>query len=175
MIIELACENVRIEGGTAITKKHLPFIKVSGQKFKEPVGYSADFFNAKENRELTVLRQNHFKMELSEEELQYKRGSRTLSHHLRGMSLKALACTDWNTEETSRLITGGLNSKVYEAIMTRIEGYIKNIREKGMTPLEHSLFKNLPSDYKEFLEKAISYYKSNAVPSRSRNPVSGDY
>ena len=161
MIIELACEKVRIEGSSILEKKYLPVFssKTIIDKPKDPKIFSLDIFNKKENRELSVLRKNHFYMEISEQELGYKTHSRTLSHHLRGMCLKALSHSAWNVEEAAKLITNSQNNKVYQIIKMRIEGYIENITKKGMTNQESSLYKNLPKEYQPILREAITQFK----------------
>jgi transcriptional regulator with PAS, ATPase and Fis domain len=163
MIVELACESVRLEGEKIITINHCPYININENKPIIETNYSSNVFNAKENKELAVLRQNHFQMEISEEELKYKRGSRTLSHHLRGMCLKALFHCDWDIEKAGILISNSENGKVLDIIKQRMEGYIKNISEKGMTAQEHSLFKNLPAEYHTILKSAIARFKNNSI------------
>ena len=164
MMVELACENVRIEGEKIITMEHIQYINFNRSKPNSETVISSNTFNEKESKKLAVLRRNHFQMEISEEELKYKRGSRTLSHHLRGMCLKALFHNDWNVEEAGRTISdANISSKVFDIIQLRMKGYIKNISEKGMTSQEHSLFKNLPTEYHPLLRKAIDQFKNNST------------
>ncbi|NOY60492.1 MAG: hypothetical protein GXO75_16395 [Calditrichaeota bacterium] len=164
MIVELACESVRIENGIIISNEHLPRIGARKNKPKVLISPSSDVFNEKEMKELAILRKNHFHMEISEEELGYKRGSRTLSHHLRGMCLKALSRTEWNIEEATKLITNSIpmDTKVEKNIRSKIEGYVKNISDKTKTSQENSLFKNLPKEYHALLKKKIDQAKSDS-------------
>jgi transcriptional regulator with PAS, ATPase and Fis domain len=102
VLLKLACENARIEGDATLSAKHFAaFAKIENHR-RLDTDFSSRIFNQKEMRELAVLRKNKFRMETSEEELGYERGSRTLSHHLRGMCLKALAHADWNIEAACR-------------------------------------------------------------------------
>jgi len=165
MIIEIACESARIERETIISEEHLPPISIDNDKQKVRVSHSLKIFNEKECKELTVLKKNHFHMEISEEELGYNRGSRTLSHHLRGMCLKAFSQTVWNIEEATKLITDSINinGKVEKIIKSKIEGYVKNISDKVKTSQENSLFKNLPKEYHQLLKNTINHLNNNSV------------
>ena len=166
MIVELACESVRIESVKIITEEYLPpnfkihvdlKNNVSSPQKEAPLN---NFFNENEKKELIVLRKNHFFMEISEEQLGFKHGSKTLSHHLRGMCLKALSLSNWNINEAAKLITESSNNKSTKTIKTKIQGYINNIIQKGKNGQENSLYKNLPKEYHLFLEKTIYFLKT---------------
>ncbi|MFQ5825561.1 MAG: sigma 54-interacting transcriptional regulator, partial [bacterium] len=158
MLIELACENARIEGDSTISEKHFPAIAKMEYQVIEKSNFSTGIFNRKECNELFVLRKNNFRMEASEHELGYRRGSRTLSHHLRGICLKALSRVDWNIDAASELIVGSLDGKTEEIIKTRIIGYLKNISDKRKLSQEASLYKNLPKEYHAVLKKSIIHF-----------------
>ena len=114
-------------------------------------------------KELVILRKNNFRMQISEEELGFNRDSKTLSHHLRGMCLKALVHTQWHIEEASSHLTGDeLSPKIQKTIEHRIEGYINNLTIKGHTEQKQSLYKNLPKEYHSFVDHGLEHYNSNS-------------
>ncbi|MHA2219522.1 MAG: hypothetical protein ACXACY_26740, partial [Candidatus Hodarchaeales archaeon] len=67
--------------------------------------------------------------------------------------------SDWDIEKAGILISNSENGKVLDIIKQRMEGYIKNISEKGTTAQERSLFKNLPAEYHTLLKSAIARFK----------------
>ena len=155
-LIEIACESSRIEGDGIITQKHFPSInKNKNGKNKYEDKYKT-IFNESEEKKLAVMRDNYFRIDISEEQLGFKTGSRTLSHYLRGISLKALSQSNWELETAAKLIIGpDLNGKTEEIIKTKMDGYIKNIISKKGTKQESSLFTNLPKEYHKYLNTAI--------------------
>ncbi|MBD3289404.1 hypothetical protein GF337_11430 [candidate division KSB1 bacterium] len=164
MIIQLACESARIEGETDISKTHLPPLS-NDSKFNNNIveknQEKSEVFTDKESHELSVLRKNLFRMEISEQQLGFRAGSRTLSHHLRGMCLKALKFSDWDINSATHLITNTVDSNIKELIEIRIKGYIKNIQTKAFTSQENTLSKNMPKEYHQILKSAIDHYGYN--------------
>lgn len=159
VLIELACESARIEGNKSLTINHFPAISESEKKNNHKSFGS--FFNDGEKEKLSVLRNNNFKINISEELLGFKTGSHTLSHYLRGMSLKALFHTNWNLELAVRAIIGTeVNGNIAELIKKRIDGYQKNINIKKNTNQESSLYTNLPKEYHEYLSAAIKDFRA---------------
>ena len=153
-LIEIACENSRIEDDAVISKKHFPSINNREINSGENIG--TEIFSRDELQKLTVLRENYFRMDICEEILGFKPGSHTLSHYLRGMSLKAISHTGWQVDSAAKLIIGNeLNGKAQELICKKINGYIKNITSKKDTKQEEVLFRNLPKEYHKFLNLAI--------------------
>ncbi len=153
-LIEIACESSRIEGEGIITQKHFPSINIHEIFLHED--NQQEVFNEDEQKKLSVLRENYFRMDISEEQLGFKPGSHTLSHYLRGISLKALSYSEWKVERAVKLIIGQeLNGKTQSLIRTKIEGYIKNITSKKIVGEEKVLFRNLPKEYHKFLNSAI--------------------
>ena len=162
MLIELACENARIEGDMTLSVEYFTAILKTGNHSNTEIKFSSNIFNKKEIRELTALYKNEFRMEISEEKLGYKRGSRTLSHHLRGMCLKALAHADWNIDEASGYLTGEeMDERNQLIIKQRIEGYIRNLTRKKNDDQKKSLYKNLPKEYYVFVTQAINHFENN--------------
>ncbi|OGU56863.1 MAG: hypothetical protein A2V66_14705 [Ignavibacteria bacterium RBG_13_36_8] len=159
VLIEIACEGARLEGSTLITLRHFQGINKRENTNFIPKNNEHVLFTGGEIEKLNVLRKNLFKMEISEIELGFKPGSRTLSQYLRGMCLKALLYTNWDINEAINMIANDHIEKLSENIKIKIEGYISNISEKVNTDKENSLFKNLPKEYHTHLIKAIEHYK----------------
>jgi len=159
-LIEIACENSRIDGDGIITKKHFPSININKNGKAKFDNEKKSIFNESEEKKLSVLRENYFRIDISEEQLGFKTGSKTLSHYLRGMSLKALSYTEWRMNDAIKLIIGkDLNGKTEDMIKTKMSGYIKNINSKKNTKEETSLFTNLPKEYHKYLSTAIKELK----------------
>lgn len=162
MLIELACESARIEGDMTLSEEYFTAIVKTGNHHNIEIEFSSNIFNKKEIRELITLHNNEFRMETSEEKLGYKRGSRTLSHHLRGMCLKALAHADWNIDEACSYLTGEEKDVRNQIIIKqRIEGYIKNLTKKKNDDQKKSIYKNLPKEYYPFVTQAIIHFENN--------------
>jgi transcriptional regulator with PAS, ATPase and Fis domain len=160
-LIEIACESSRIEGEGKISKKHFPSLTVINLN---PDGNDnnngEDVFNENEIDKLSVLRDNNFRMDISEELLGFRSGSHTLSHYLRGMSLKALSHANWELDPASKLIVGpNLNGKTQALIKTKMKGYIRNITAKKNNKQETILYRNLPKEYHNFLQIAVDNFK----------------
>ena len=119
------------------------------------------FLMRMKRNKLSVLRDNYFRIDISEEQLGFTLGSHTLSHHLRGISFKALAVTDLDIERASNLIIGNLNGVTKKTIKNRIAGYLKNIRLKINSEKEDSLYTNLPKDYHKYLDSIIDNLKNS--------------
>jgi DNA-binding NtrC family response regulator len=160
MIVELAYENARIEGKSRIEKDDFHHFVVNQKEPSAPLqdSYFSPLFNDHEKQILKTLRTCLFRMEMAETVLGYQPGSHTLSHHLRGICLKALVQNGFNIAESVSLVTGAGEGKIQNMVKTKILGYIENIREKGTEAQTLSLYKHLPKEYHPCLEKAIEHY-----------------
>lgn len=157
-LIEVACERSRIEGEGVISLKHFPSIigAVTTEMNWDDDQGNENIFNQDELNMLSVLRDNLFRMDICEVLLGYKPGSHTLSHYLRGISLKALSHADWEIESATNLVTGSdLNGKTKRLVRSKIEGYIENIKSKKNVEQENKLYKNLPKEYHKYLNSAL--------------------
>jgi transcriptional regulator with PAS, ATPase and Fis domain len=156
MLIELACESARMEGSNILTQSHFPALMKQemhpgGQKVS-----AAGVFSEEESTKLAVLRHNHFRMEESEVQLGYTKRSHVLSHHLRGICLKALMNSNWNITQAAQLVTGVDDGWINELVIRRMEGYLKNIAQKKSNARSQSaLYKNLPREYHAFVKHAL--------------------
>ncbi|MBN1541746.1 sigma 54-interacting transcriptional regulator [candidate division KSB1 bacterium] len=158
MIVELACEHVRIEGKNYIEKRDLaPLLnsKRAGEGLSKQSFYD-DFFNLQERRMLQIMRTNKFNMATSEFELGYQKGSKTLSHHLRGICLKTLSKTRWDIEQAIAVISDHNGDS--DQIRLRIQGYLQNIKRNCANGKKLSLYKNLPKEYHSFLAEAAARF-----------------
>jgi len=166
-LIEVAYENARIEGSSIINKKFLfeaksIEIKSFGSSsdntniHKKILFDEKNIFSVDELNKLRILRKNNFRMDLSEDELGYKKGSHTLSHHLKGICYKTLCNNNFDIELTAKIIIGDEDSHIIDILIPKIEAYISNIKEKEDANNINSLLKNLPKEYHEFIERIIS-------------------
>lgn len=163
ILIEVSYENARVEGNEFITEKYFPILKKEEKKVQidRVQQINNGLFNQDELRKLEILRNNFFRMDISEEELGFKKGSHTLSHHLKGMCLKALCSATFDVGNAAQLIIGpNNNNKQKPAIIQKIEGYILNVREKFQTENEAALQKNLPKEYHSYIKETALHFKN---------------
>lgn len=117
--------------------------------------------------ELEVLRRHRFALRPSEAELGFSQKSRTLSHHLRGICLKALAERGWRIEEAARDVTGTDDARLAGLLGGKMRRYLENIRENLAANTPDKLFKNLPLSYHPALERAIEHLRSQGIAAAS--------
>lgn len=160
-VIEIACESCRLEGEVIISSKHLSSIKSNNNRNPDTQENPNSIFTESEEEKLSILRNNHFRIDVSEEKLGFKQGSHTLSHYLRGISFKTMKETQWNIESASELIIGpALNGITKKIVEKKMAGYIKNILSKIDQNQESSLYTNLPKEYHKHLDAVISNLKN---------------
>ena len=106
--------------------------------------------------ELEVLRRHKFHIMPAEEELGFSHKSKTLSNHLRGMCLQAMADSDWDLAAAARSLAGANNEKEILKLKSKMERYLKRVEENVANQKEATLFNNLPATYHEALTKTIS-------------------
>jgi transcriptional regulator with PAS, ATPase and Fis domain len=160
MITELAYENTRIEGKSQIAKEDFPHFAANHKEIVTllPDNFCSPLFNDLEKRIVTTLRTHLFRMEMAESALGYQPGSHTLSHHLRGICLKALAHSGYDIAAAVKMTTGTGHGKIHDVVEAKILGYINNIRDKMTESQTLSLYKHLPKEYHPCLDKAIDHY-----------------
>lgn len=105
--------------------------------------------------ELMVLRRNDFQIAASEAELGLSHKSRTLSHHLRGICIRALVAQDWNVGRAARELAPDAGDKLLVKLERKIERYMRTIGERVEEGAEKRLFANLPAAYHDALKRAI--------------------
>jgi transcriptional regulator with PAS, ATPase and Fis domain len=160
ILVEVSYQNARMENSEVITEKFFPSIqKLKNRLPQDNYAIDKQWFSKDELNKLVELRNNSFRIDVSEEILGFKKGSHALSHHLKGICFKALFKSGFNIEKAVQIISDGTNEKLNSIIRQKIDGYIVNIREKGNSENESSLRKNLPKEYHQYLAEAIEYYQ----------------
>lgn len=105
--------------------------------------------------ELAVLRRHGFRIRPSEDELGLSHKSKTLSNHLRGRCIQALADNDWDLESAARALAGSEDKTVIVRIQRKMSRYLQSIEHSLAQGSEQRLFNNLPSAYHSALSAAI--------------------
>ncbi len=107
--------------------------------------------------ELEVLRRHRFRIKPAESELGLSHKSRTLSNHLRGMCIQALADNGWNVDEAARALVGEDDAYVIAKVRAKIQRFVRNIDSHVASHSEAKLLNNLPTPYVEALGKAVAW------------------
>ncbi|MBI5493427.1 MAG: sigma-54-dependent Fis family transcriptional regulator [Deltaproteobacteria bacterium] len=130
-------------------------------------------FAATELQELLVLRRHRFQIAPSEAELGLSQKSRTLTNHLRGMCLKALARTAFHVEHAAEAVAGTADRALVERVLVRIHQYLQTVTENVASGTFDRLFNNLPRDYHRAMDEAIDRARNGTLPVPS-GPVPSD-
>lgn len=115
--------------------------------------------------ELQVLRRHRFALRPSEAELGFSQKSRTLSHHLRGICLQALADHEWRLEDAARAVAGTEDAQLVALLAGKMRRYLENIGENLAANTPAKLYQNLPLGYHRALELAIARQRSGYLRS----------
>lgn len=110
------------------------------------------------SRELAVLRKNGFRIRPSEEELGLSHKSKTLSNHLRGRCIQALADHEWDPKIAARSLTGSDDPEINARVQRKMLRFIQSIRNGIAEGTEQRLFNNLPAVYHSSLTAAIRHF-----------------
>jgi transcriptional regulator with AAA-type ATPase domain len=160
VLMEVACESARMEGSNFLTQSHFPALMKQKTALRGDTISAASAFSEEESMKLAVLRRNHFRMEESEVQLGYTKRSHVLSHHLRGICLKALFNSNWDVSRAAQLVTGVDDGWINAHVIRRMQGYLKNIAQKKIhAESESALYKNLPKEYHAFVKKAMDFVR----------------
>ncbi len=108
-----------------------------------------------ESRELAVLRKHAFQIKPAEAELGLSHKSRTLSNHLRGMCIKALAENDWELRHAAVALCESQDAHAVARIEAKMRRYLRSIESHVDSGSEAKLFNNLPAVYHDFLDQTI--------------------
>ena len=114
--------------------------------------------NRSEQALLDGLRRCGFRIKEAETELGYSHKSRTLSNHLRGMCIQALADADWNVDQAAVKLAGDRNSPHLPSLRAKITRLLARIEDSVSKCSTDKLFNNLPSAYHEALNRTIARY-----------------
>jgi len=107
--------------------------------------------------ELEVLRRNRFRIQPSEEELGLSHKSKTLSNHLRGRCIQALADRHWDLEAAARSLVGSDDQEAITRVQRKMARFLQSV-EKGIAQgSEQRLFNNLPAAYHSALTATIRH------------------
>ena len=104
-----------------------------------------------------MLREHGFEIRTSEKALGLSHKSKTLSNHLRGMCIQALADANWDLEKAARKLAASEETRVIARIQRKMQRHLRSIRERVADGTEARLFNNLPSVYHKALSEAIRW------------------
>lgn len=105
--------------------------------------------------ELAVLRRNAFQIRPSEKELGLSHKSKTLSNHLRGRCIQALADEDWDIEIAARALAGIDDQETIMRIRRKMSRLLQSVERSVTEGTEQRLFNNLPAAYHPALQALI--------------------
>ena len=111
--------------------------------------------------ELLVLRKHGFRIKPAEAELGYSHKSRTLSHHLRGLCLQALADNGQDVERAVAWLSGNQDRAVHTRLRSKINRYLDSIREHISQGTEPKLYRNLPASYRASLNTILRHLRGH--------------
>lgn len=121
-------------------------------------------FTPPELAELAVLRRHRFHIAPSEAELGLSQKSRTLTNHLRGLCLKALARTGFQLTHAATAVAGATEEALVDRVTGRIHHYLQTIRDNVAAGTEERLYNNLPRDYHRAMEEAVQRARAGTLP-----------
>jgi DNA-binding NtrC family response regulator len=113
-------------------------------------------------RELLILRKHAFRLKPAEAELGYSHKSRTLSNHLRGLCMLALAENDGDIGLAINWLAGNQDREIHARINSKIRRYLSSIRTNISQSTEQNLYRNLPAAYRESM-KIVIHQHSNEI------------
>lgn len=128
-------------------------------------------FTPQEVAELTVLRRFRFQIAPSEAELGLSQKSRTLTNHLRGMCLKALARSGFDVAVAAAAVAGPADDTLLERMVARIHHYLGTVKDNVAQGTPERLFNNLPRDYHRAMEDAVARARAGTLPSAPAGAV----
>lgn len=108
------------------------------------------------SRELAVLRKYRFRIAPAEIELGFSSKSRTLSNHLRGICIRALAENGWDIAAAARAVAGDDDAEVLARLAGKIRRYLLNIAAGVRSGDSRRLYNNLPAAYRPYLDAAVA-------------------
>jgi len=109
-------------------------------------------------QELLILRKHAFRIKPAEAELGYSHKSRTLSNHLRGLCLLALADNDCDIDQAVNWLAGSQDRAIHARINSKIHRYLNSIRTNIAQRTEQKLYRNLPAAYRVSMDRVIRHY-----------------
>jgi transcriptional regulator with GAF, ATPase, and Fis domain len=112
-----------------------------------------------DSSELEVLRRHGFQIASAENDLGYSHKSKTLSNHLRGMCIQALAEVEWDLDLAASNLAGDGETPTKEKLKAKMNRYLSRIDEYTKSGTEKKLFNNLPAAYHGALRLTIEQFR----------------
>ncbi len=161
--IDQAFDAALFEGNDRIEGRHLPAeirAAVGGQGLASNEGDE----DQEELKELAVLRETRFNLTRAEGRLGYAVGSKTLTHHVRGMVYRSLSQVDWNREAAVARLSGeGADSASIRRLGLKVDDYIAAARRHVEADSTDKLFVKLPQKYHVHLERLLAALRSGKI------------
>jgi len=110
-------------------------------------------FSDRELAEIAALRACGFRVGEAETKLGYSSKSRTFSHRLRGLSLKALSITAWDVDRAGQLF-GGNDANLGALASRRFRGLLDSIALRLDDP-EEKVFANLLNEHRQYMQQVL--------------------
>ena len=121
-------------------------------------------FDGDEERELAALRAHDFNITRAEAELGYAAGSKTLTHHLRGIVYRALDHTGWDGAAAADAIAGPASDiATRDRLREKVVDYIAAAQRHVDAGTSEALFAKLPQKYFPVLERFLDALRRSAV------------
>jgi DNA-binding NtrC family response regulator len=163
-VVRQACRRASLNGRDVVETSDLP-AEVSDQEKAAapraaPTTHGDDVFSGRERAELEALRATGFRVAAAEVRLGYSGRSRTLSHRLRGLCLKALCASDWDVAAAASLLCGG-DAVVEGPVTRRLHGVLDGMSSKLDQPDEHFL-NHLLVEHRPFAIETLAHLRRSA-------------
>ncbi|HSM91682.1 MAG TPA: sigma 54-interacting transcriptional regulator [Anaeromyxobacteraceae bacterium] len=114
-------------------------------------------FSEREIAEVEALCATGFRVGEAEALLGYSGKSRTFSHRLRGLSLKALSCAAYRADAAADLLTGG-DPALRPHVERRLRALLESLAERVHEPPERILA-NLLTEHRRFALQALAHLR----------------
>jgi len=156
-----AYDNALFEGLSIVQLKHLNerILCAVDSASEGKDENSLDSEASRENEVLKILRITGFNMSKSEEKLGYAVGSKTITHHLRGIIYKSLYEANWDVKAAENKIAGPIKSEdIRKRIRGKIELFLSSVNKHCKKDAAKQLFIKLPQKYHTYLEELVSRF-----------------
>jgi DNA-binding NtrC family response regulator len=170
-VVRQACRRASLNGRDVVETSDLP-AEVVGAEPSDPGTAPAPMkgnplpadtdgvFSGREQGELVALRATGFRVSAAEVQLGYSGRSRTLSHRLRGLCLKALCVSRFDVEAAAGLLTGG-TSALTGPVTRRLHAVLDGMAQKLDQGDEHFL-SHLLVEHRPFALETLAHLRTKA-------------
>ncbi|MGB8931743.1 MAG: hypothetical protein WCC48_10905, partial [Anaeromyxobacteraceae bacterium] len=114
-------------------------------------------FSDREIAEIEALCATGFRVGEAEALLGYSGKSRTFSHRLRGLSLKALTCVDYRTDAAAALLTGA-DPALTPIVERRLRTLLESMAERAHEPADKVLT-NLLTEHRRYALQTLAHLR----------------